>query len=178
MICTKCGKQQIGGVFCTQCGSKLKSGDDKVTLKLHEHDQKPGARSAPDQPSEDTATTPFTPRKRGFFSRKGPDLPPPPEMVKRKFREKERFRLKGFGLILFWISNLIMRSIESVLFCAAFQITIWGLLQIGNFFGGMVAPEAEIKYSLLIIDRTSPHIWEYIAFGIITILTFRRRWGI
>ncbi|MCD6460315.1 hypothetical protein J7L67_06570, partial [bacterium] len=66
----------------------------------------------------------------------------------------------------------LFRGIESIIFSTIFHCGIWLLIQIANFFGGMVAPENEIRF-----DLYPPYQWEYIAFVIITIFTFRKRWG-
>ncbi len=162
MICPKCGQRQIGGNICSKCGTKLEKTQETLSSIGN-----PQSQSSP-QPSA------FTKQKSSFsFFRKKPSLiPPPPEHVRRKLNEKKKFKLKGFRLLFFWLYNLISRMIESVLFCGIFHCVIWLLIEIANFFGGLVSPENEISFEIMMIYK-----WEYIAFGIITIFTFRKRWG-
>lgn len=158
MICTGCGYRQIGGSICSKCGAKLKKSPSKLFA---------GETIRTETAVESNSSS--VDKKYPF---KKDDLPSAPEMVRRKFAEKEKFRRKGFGLIFFWLKNLIFRSIEAVIFCGVFHGGLWLLITLANFFGGFVAPEKEIHFDLMIINQ-----WEYIAFAIITVLTFRKRWG-
>lgn len=159
MICTRCGYQQIGGSLCSKCGSRLKKSKYKMAHNERiSHEKAVESHAVPAEKK---------------YSFKNETLPPPPEMVRRKMNEKEKFRRKGLVLIIFWIKNLVFRAVESVIFCGAFHGGIWLLITLANFFGGFVAPEKEIHFDLMIINQ-----WEYIAFVIITVLTFRKRWGL
>ena len=157
MICPKCKANQVGGNFCVKCGTKLEDSKQAPSLKVDK------SHFAQKKISEKDI--------RDFKLNKT-EIPPPPEHVQKKFMEKQKYRLKGFSLIFFWIKNLIFRGFESILFSAIFHCGAWLLIQIANFFGGMVAPENEIRF-----DLYPPYQWEYIGFAIITIFTFRRRWG-
>ncbi|MEW6536333.1 MAG: hypothetical protein AB1454_12040 [Candidatus Auribacterota bacterium] len=176
MICSKCGNDQIGGMFCTKCGKKLKQEDAPDFTATEETGRKNSSFVGITPSHEPKIKKSKQEKKFTAFSKKS-ELPPPPESVKRKIGERDKFKRKGIMLLWFWISNMLMRSLESVLFSGFFHIALWGLLLIGNFFGGLVAPEAEVKYPLLILERATLYKWEYIAFGIITIFTFRKRWG-
>ena len=157
MICPKCQNKQIGGTFCVKCGSKLESSQ----------------KTSSDQINKSTlAGKKISEKDIRDFKLNKQDIPPPPEHVQKKFLEKQKYKLKGFSLFLFWIKNLIFRGVESVIFSTIFHGGAWLLIQIANFFGGMVAPENEIRF-----DLYPPYQWEYIIFAIITIFTFRKKWG-
>ncbi len=157
MICPKCKNNQIGGSFCTKCGTKLKEPDSSQNRPSVVEPQK----------QADAAV-----RSPAGISRGGREIPPPSEMVQRKMREKYKYKRKGLALIGFWLYNIIARPLESVLFCVVFHVGAWLLIEIANFFGGMVAPENQIIFNLY-----PPYKWEYPILGIIVIMTFRKRWG-
>ena len=164
MICPKCKHNQIGGSFCTKCGTKLT--DAPSAQRGSSGGDRKKQPDAPVKPSK-------MPKKlRGSASGLREDIPPPPESVQRKMREKYKYKRRGLALIGFWLYNLLTRSVESVLFCVIFHAGAWLLIEIANFFGGMVAPENQIIFNLY-----PPYTWEYIIFGIIVIGTFRKRWG-
>lgn len=160
MICPKCKHNQIGGSFCTKCGTKLK--DTPVPSGGKQQSATDSAKPKIQRPGIDAGAAP---RHKG-------DIPPPPEIVQRKFKEKYKYKRKGFKLIFFWLYNMIVRSVESVLFCVVFHAGAWLLIEIANFFGGMVAPENQIIFNLY-----PPYKWEYPVFGVIVIWTFRKRWA-
>ncbi len=162
MICPKCGQHQIGGSICSKCGTKLNKTQETLS----------SAGNMQNQPSPQTSV--FVKKKSSFsfFKKKQSLVPPPPEHVRRKLDEKKKFKLKGFGLFFFQIYNLLTRTIESILFCAIFHSFIWLMAEIADFFGGLVSPENEISFEIMMIYK-----WEYIVFGIITLFTFRKRWG-
>lgn len=178
MNCSKCGHEQLGGMYCSQCGKKLRKQQTEVFTSTEERSKRKSGRFVSpsiDAPVVEQSTGRDS--KRYTATSKKSELPPPPEAVKRKIKERSKFQRKGLNLLYFWVSNLVMRSLESVLFFGIFHLGVWALLMIGNFFGGLVAPEAEIPYTILMIDRMELYMWEWISFVVITIFTFRKRWG-
>ncbi|MCB1195905.1 hypothetical protein KDK77_06950 [bacterium] len=169
--CPKCSSQQVGGSVCIRCGFKfreqdLRSQSEQALIKeksVETADVKPISDPAVNEHPEQESVK----RKKKFI------LPPPPERVKRKQLERAKFRRSGFGKFLFWLYNIIARGIESVLFSGVFHGGIWLLIELGNFFGGMVAPENRVAFDLMTIYQ-----WEYVVFAVITIFTYRRRWGL
>ncbi|MCD6460958.1 hypothetical protein J7L67_09885, partial [bacterium] len=98
MICPKCNTKQIGGNFCIKCGTKLEQ------IK-NVHSSKIDRSSLTNKKISEKDIRNFKIDKQ--------NIPPPPEYVQRKFLEKQKYRLKGIGLLFFWIKNFLFRGIES-----------------------------------------------------------------
>jgi len=153
-FCPNCKVEQLGGGRCSRCGRRLverKSAPPEVT----------------DSATAPGSSPPTSPRSR-------PPLPYHIAILERESRYKAEKHKRGF---LFYVVAFFARCIESVLFCVAFHFIL-----VTTLF--MVAAVTELtRTGGEIYEASWPQelqkgirMYEYFAFVLITLLTFKYRW--
>ena len=119
ITCPQCNKQQMGGSMCAKCGFMFREQD--FDAQAHSIIAKEEiSQPSPMEPIEESVDHPDSSDQGSKRSNKFV-LPPPPERVKRKQLEREKFRRSGFGKFLFWLYNMFARGLESVIFSGIFH---------------------------------------------------------
>lgn len=152
-FCPRCKIEQLGGSRCSRCGRALV-----------EREFSPGG-------GEEAKADSW---RSSAESAQSVPLPQHLQFLERESRYKVERKRPG---ILFYLGAFFARCVESVVFCTAFHFVLITIIFILKAITELTRTGGEIYESSWLEEvKQGIQLYEYFAFVLITLLTFKYRW--